>query len=404
MIQKIIDIIGKIPESIKSDIGLYVGAGLTVLVFVIALIVSIAGKGEFGKFVSLAKAASSDGTRNGMNAVMSKMPKLVVGQYRHALNTNSRPSESISVNDAVVIPFKSCAISKLAIATAIGTAVGMCAGVGISAVNSGTFGESEGLIVALVALVGGILTVISALISSATLKGGKKAHAKLTEALDNAVAHGGAHTESAPVREEAPHMNENVQASEPVYEQPEAYSAYEQPAAEVQEPAPEYTTPVYEQPEYAAEPVVEVDEPTPEEMEAERAHAREEALKAQRAEQEEIARKQEAEKAAAAQRRLEELRAQREAQLKARREAQAQQNATVHAQAAQAEPSVGAEDVIARIDKISKDGASLPAMKEVAMLLQKERNKPENKTPEQQKRLNEALAKLLKAMSAAQKK
>ena len=148
-------------------------------------------------------------------------------------------------------------------------------------------------------------------------------------------------------------------------------------------------------------PVVEVDGPTPEEIEAERAHAREEALKAQRAEQEEAARKQEAEKAAAAQRRLEELRAQREAQLKARREAQAQQNASAKAQT---EPTVGAEDVIARIDKISTEGASLPAMKEVAMLLQKERNKPENKNPEQQKRLNEALSKLLRAMSAAQKK
>ena len=178
---------------------------------------------------------------------------------------------------------------------------------------------------------------------------------------------------------------------------------YEQPSAEPEqsEAAPEYATPVYEQPEYAGEPVVEVDGPTPEEIEAERAHAREEALKAQRAEQEEAARKQEAEKAAAAQRRLEELRAQREAQLKARREAQAQQNASAKAQT---EPTVGAEDVIARIDKISTEGASLPAMKEVAMLLQKERNKPENKNPEQQKRLNEALSKLLRAMSAAQKK
>ena len=403
MIQKIIDVIGKLPESIRSDIGLYVGAGIAVLVFVVALVVSLAGKGEFGKFVSLAKTAAKDGTLSGMNAVMSKMPKGVVGQYRRALNTGARPSESICVNGAVVMPFKTCAISKLALVTAIGTAVGICAGVGISAVFSDKFGASEGLTVALVALVGGILTLLSCAVASATFKGGKRAYTKLMEALDRAVAQGGAaRAESAPVREETP-VSEPAPSSEPVYDRTETYAPYEQPSAEPEQPeaAPEYATPVYEQPEYAGEPVVEVDGPTPEEIEAERAHAREEALKAQRAEQEEAARKQEAEKAAAAQRRLEELRAQREAQLKARREAQAQQNASAKAQT---EPTVGAEDVIARIDKISTEGASLPAMKEVAMLLQKERNKHENKNPEQQKRLNEALSKLLRAMSAAQKK
>ena len=397
MIQKIIDVIGKLPESIRSDIGLYVGVGIAVLVFVVALVVSLAGKGEFGKFVSLAKTAAKDGTLSGMNAVMSKMPKGVVGQYRRALNTGARPSESICVNGAVVMPFKTCAISKLALVTAIGTAVGICAGVGISAVFSDKFGASEGLIVALVALVGGILTLLSCAVASATFKGGKRAYTKLMEAQG-----GAARAESAPVREETP-VSEPAPSSEPVYDRTETYAPYEQPSAEPEqsEAAPEYATPVYEQPEYAGEPVVEVDGPTPEEIEAERAHAREEALKAQRAEQEEAARKQEAEKAAAAQRRLEELRAQREAQLKARREAQAQQNASAKAQT---EPTVGAEDVIARIDKISTEGASLPAMKEVAMLLQKERNKPENKNPEQQKRLNEALSKLLRAMSAAQKK
>lgn len=293
-------------------------------------------------------------------------------------------------------------MSKFPLATAIGAAIAMCAGVGISVAISGKIGESEGITVALVALVGGILTLVAAAVSSATFKGGKRTYVKFTETLDLLSAQSGTQSESAPASEEI-RMNENAQTEEVVYEQPETYASYEQPATEAEGPAAEYATPVYEQPEYAAEPAVEADGPTPEEIEAERAAAREEALKAQRAEQEEIARRQEAEKAAAAQRRLEELRAQREAQLKARREAQAQQNASVHAQA-QTEPSVGAEDVIARIDRISAEGAPLPAMKEVAMLLQKERNKPENKTPEQQKRLNEALAKLLRAMSAAQKK
>ena len=101
---------------------------------------------------------------------------------------------------------------------------------------------------------------------------------------------------------------------------------------------------------------------------------------------------------AAAQKRLEELRAQREAQLKAQREAAAQARATAQANATM---SASAENVIEQIEQIDRNGAPLPVMKEVAMLLQKERAKPENKTPEQQKKLNEALSKLLKAMSAA---
>lgn len=62
------------------------------------------------------------------------------------------------------------------------------------------------------------------------------------------------------------------------------------------------------------------------------------------------------------------------------------------------------DDVIAQIEKIDRDGAPRETMREVAQLLQRERNKPENKTPEQQRRLNEALSKLLKAMSAASRK
>lgn len=101
---------------------------------------------------------------------------------------------------------------------------------------------------------------------------------------------------------------------------------------------------------------------------------------------------------------------------RAREEAMAQaraQQAQAQAQAQAAQPkaqpqqpkgSSGADDVIARIEAIARDGAPRETMREVATMLQKERAKPENKTPEQQKRLNEALSKLLKAMSAASKK
>jgi len=55
------------------------------------------------------------------------------------------------------------------------------------------------------------------------------------------------------------------------------------------------------------------------------------------------------------------------------------------------------EDIIKRIDQMDEN-TPLATMQEVAVLLQEERSKPENKTPEQQRKLNEALAALLKAM------
>ena len=109
------------------------------------------------------------------------------------------------------------------------------------------------------------------------------------------------------------------------------------------------------------------------------------------AEQEERARKEQAEQAA------KEAAAKEAAAAKAR--AQAEKAAKVEAKA----DTVSTEDVIARIEQIDKEGAPLSTMKEVALLLQKERAKPENKTPDQQRKLNEALSKLLKAMSAARK-
>lgn len=59
------------------------------------------------------------------------------------------------------------------------------------------------------------------------------------------------------------------------------------------------------------------------------------------------------------------------------------------------------EDIIVQIERITAAGASKQTMLEVAKLLQAERAKAENKTPEQQKRLNAALATLLKAISSA---
>jgi len=58
------------------------------------------------------------------------------------------------------------------------------------------------------------------------------------------------------------------------------------------------------------------------------------------------------------------------------------------------------EDIVEKIDRAISEDASKQTMLEIAKLLSAERKKPENQKPVQQKRLNDALAKLLKAMSA----
>lgn len=59
------------------------------------------------------------------------------------------------------------------------------------------------------------------------------------------------------------------------------------------------------------------------------------------------------------------------------------------------------EDIVVQIERIATAGASKNTMLEIAKLLQAERAKAENKSPDRQKRLNSALAKLLKALSTA---
>ena len=399
ILEKITDLIAKIPDTLKGDIGIYLGAAITVLTFVVALVIGLVGKGELSKFVSLARKAAKDGSASGVNACMQKMPVKVKKQYKRAMVSGVKPSDVVSIDAAVNTPYMRSAVAKMPIITAVGTAVGMCVGAGLAVLVSGSVDAGVGAAVAISAIVGGILMIVAAAIASVSYKGAVKAYDALVELLDSARS-GGAqqamHEEpvveqqsySQDANEQPVYEQQHVYEQQPVYEQQAAYEqqpVYEQTQQEYESPVYEQTATQYEEPVVRPEP-----EPTQDD-------------EAEKAEREAREKQAAAEKAAAAQKRLEELRAQREAQLKARRQAQAQANAGAQA-ASGARPTVTAEDVIARIDKIESEGASLAAMKEVAMLLQKERVKPENKTPEQQKKLNEALAKLLKAMSAAQKK
>lgn len=455
MTEFIFNLLNKLPDTVKADIGLYISLGLTVVVFVVALIAGMATNGDLGKFKACASGALKDLSPKNVNANMQLMPVKVKKQYKRAMLSGAKPSDVITVDAAINTPFSRSAISKLPAATAVGAVTALCIGAGISLVYTGSLTETQGIIAACTAVLGGLLVWIGSLVSSSVYKGALKKYDELMNALDDMRKSGAQSQAQSEIEQQSEQeeeqeetsvihsktdfdgpsritveLDDNAQQlhtvepepqliySEPVYEQPHfEQPVYEQPQFE----RPEDPQPVYES---EAEAVI-IQEPVMSEAE-QKAKAREEALAAARAEQAERLKAAQAAQSAqsvqnaqaaqarpaaqtqtsasasktAAQQRLEELRAQREAQLKAQREAQAQARASAQAQ----KPSVSAEDVIARIEKINQEGATLPVMKEVALLLQQERAKPENKTPEQQKKLNEALSKLLKAMSAAGKK
>jgi chromatin segregation and condensation protein Rec8/ScpA/Scc1 (kleisin family) len=166
-----------------------------------------------------------------------------------------------------------------------------------------------------------------------------------------------------------------------VMQEPEAVVM--QTAEPIVQPEPEPAP----QPEVSAEPVI---TPAPQESEAEtRAKARAEALARLRAEQ--------------AQREAARAQAQPEPAAKPAEPAPQPVPKTQQRPSAQGGSST-AQDVLARIETISREGAPIATMKEVALQLQRERGKPENNSPELQQKFKEALSTLLKAMSTANKK
>lgn len=377
--------------------------------------------------------------------VMKKMPTPISKQYKRARVANLKPSDYVTELECVYVPYAHSLISKVWLVTFVATVI--CAAIGFlvaplafkaaiaNAVNTGeevnyaVYENAQFIIPVMVLIVGGLLTLVGGILGRVFYGGAKKVYAKFVDAIDGDAGKP-AEPVKAPVQNDMggfafeqpaaePVITDSVISSEPVAE-PVGYGDMD---AEVEKTEQNHF-------DFGAEPVTEepVAEPfapeAPVDIESDeeiRMRAREEAIARMRAEQEaqeaarleeEQARKaaeEEAAKAAAeAQARAEE---QARAEAQAAAEAQAKAEAEAAAKAAQeaqvADTPTGtssADDVIARIEKINREGAPRETMREVATLLQKERAKPENKTPEQQKKLNEALSKLLKAMSAASRK
>ncbi len=395
MFEKIADIIGKL----NTVVWLAIAAGIVVAVFVVLLALSMGG--DLGKFKKIAKQVIKKPDLQTCNATAKQLPTRVRKQYKTVKQTGAKPDDVITPDACVYAPFKESVASSFpnAVMSAGILCILLSFFVGFYVKDAAETFLYILTVPAIVTVLVMILRLAAGLISSAILKNGVKAYNGYVSALASVLHGGHAAAEQAPVMQDEPISNEP-----PVYAQ--AQAAYgntfdepthitveleDEPVAVTAEPEPIAAEP--EPVRVEPEPIV-MQEPQESEEEL-RARARAEAMAAARAEQA-------AAQAAAAQAQAQAA-AQAAAQARAAQQAQAAQAAQT-AQAAAPSGASSADEVIARIEKIKQEGASLAQMKEVALQLQKERAKPENKTPEQQRRLNEALAALLKAMSSATKR
>lgn len=428
MLNKIAELIGKL----SLDYWTYICLGVIGAVFIVGLIVSLT-TGDANKFKSVAKRAIKNPVPANLHATAKLMPVKVKKQYKQARVSGVKPGDVITLDACVNAPYAGSAAARFGSAvmaaslfmTALIFVVGPLSKAADAATVIGTYAAT-----ALVIAAGMILRLIAGIVSMGVQKSCTKTYIKYIEILDKAFKGGAAEpempadepAEEIPLQSEAfaqsPFMTDDepvMQTVEPQAEPEEAESTVYTPnnmfddeptriTVELADDEPEET----EEPEAAPvimEPVESEADSKAKAREAAIAAAREEQARIQAEaaarEQAEIAAREQAEAAA---------KARAEAAAKAReaareRAAQAAQQATATQTAPTASPVGGsADDVIARIEKINREGAPLATMKEVALLLQQERAKPENKTPEQQRKLNEALASLLKAMSTANRR
>ncbi len=394
MFDKVAEILGKL----NGMILLIAALGIVAVVFVLGVVFALGG--DLGKFKKVAKKVIKEPTLNNCNATAKELPIRARKQYKTVKQTGCKPDDAITPDACVYAPFKESAAAHMPGAVmAAGILAILFSFFAAPFVKESAAGNLNVVYVLPAVVTAGVMIfrLAAGLVSSAILKSGMKAYNGYVGVLGKVLSGGGAAAHEA--------GNDSAPAYEHSTGEPRAYDAtFDAPERITVELAEEEN-------EVKAEPVTEtvaeaetvvMAEPVEDEA-AQKARARAEAMAAARAEQA-------AAQAAAAQ-------AAQAAAQKAAEQAAAQ--AAAHATAAQAQPvhsnpapaqaatsaaTSSADEVIARIETIKRDGAPITAMKEVALALQKERAKPENKTPEMQRKLNEALAALLKAMSSANKK
>lgn len=394
MFDKVAEILGKL----NGMILLIAALGIVAVVFVLGVVFALGG--DLGKFKKVAKKVIKEPTLNNCNATAKELPIRARKQYKTVKQTGCKPDDAITPDACVYAPFKESAAAHMPGAVmAAGILAILFSFFAAPFVKESAAGNLNVVYVLPAVVTAGVMIfrLAAGLVSSAILKSGMKAYNGYVGVLGKVLSGGGAAAHEA--------GNDSAPAYEHSTGEPRAYDAtFDAPERITVELAEEEN-------EVKAEPVTEtvaeaetvvMAEPVEDEA-AQKARARAEAMAAARAEQAaaQAAAAQAAQ--AAAQKAAEQAAAQAAAHATAAQAQPAQSN-PAPAQAAPSAATSSADEVIARIETIKREGAPITAMKEVALALQKERAKPENKTPEMQRKLNEALAALLKAMSSANKK
>lgn len=445
MIKAIKDIVG----GISADIWLYISIGLIAVVFIALLIVIIIA-GDVNKFKKAANiVTSAHGDPKAANQSAKKMPIKVTKLYKRVKVTGEKPGDVIGIDAAVNAPYQTSLAPKFAlIMTLVSVFAALLAAACVyvssykataDAIAAGNFDnladpmEQALTAAATAAIAGFVLTVCALIVSALFYKGAVKKYDAYISALDAMSKDGGFENVSLdegntspaaePVQKSAQKPVKEKKAKQPDFEVAEPVSepaavnsypagnyreaqvfepsvqnfsysvprnnvvledtneAYEAPKAVRVEEAPVIVTPVIIPVAPAAAPVVTpVITPAAEPAVSRPAPNADPAQSYPRT---------------------------TAAELRARAEAAREMRAQKAAEAAAAEPqgvSGSADEVIKKIEKASAEGAPLSTMKEIALQLQQERAKPENKTPETQKKLSDAQVLLIKAMSSAMRR
>lgn len=362
-----------------------------VLAFIVTLAIGLTC-GKFKKIKSVMRMAANNPVAS--VAAMKQMPASVKILYKNARVAGAKPSAVVTESVCVIEPYRASLVSKIWLVTLIATLV--CSALAFTVtpiavapkkVDSDAAAQAilmaPYLAASTVLVAGGLFTLIGAIIGMCARNSAAKLYEKFIPALDGDYKTNG--------EEQAQAYSEPQPAyAEPQQDYAEPQQVYAEPQQDYAEPQQVYAEP---QQEYA-EPQQVYAEPQQVYAESQQTVAAEPVMSGNAESDEDIRRKAREEAIARA----------RQEQAQAQARAQAQQAPQTQQAAQQPAGSSTVDDVIAQIEKIDRDGAPRETMREVATLLQKERNKPENKTPEQQRRLNEALTKLLRAMTAASRK
>ena len=175
-----LNLITDIVTALESDIWLFIALGIIALGFVASMVLTFVG-GDVNKFKKAAKGFIVNPTRENAAATAQNMPVKVTRLFKRMIATDERPSEAISADSAVYAPYQATFAPKapiLMLVISVFASLLVLATVGFVAV-------STGLAYAFVTAVAGLIfTVVQLVVSNIHYKGCVKTYNDYIDALE----------------------------------------------------------------------------------------------------------------------------------------------------------------------------------------------------------------------------